>query len=339
MEWAGTVRWSRSVSASAFPTAHDPSGRSVECCPCVVETCHGCRCEADAAVSARRRCDAGQSSVQPVHDGAERVVVEGGHLTGIDGAVRQHRVPSFPDRGRAHGDRVQPRRAAGLQKKPAGDIGMAGVHQGIEHERRAHESRGDVEGVAPGRVSRGDLPTACAARDRRRCRMRERARRRSARRRSCARRRHVRGEERRPRALGDRHVDVGHVVAAETAGRTRNEIDGAEQVGGRDDVGRGLGRSRSLRGRLRVEPVAELDVSFPQVPSSPTCGRMLSTQAFMLSNCRARSSSSPNRSASTVGTTVAASPQAAVGPTGKRSTSGRRTGRRHRACPARTRGR
>jgi hypothetical protein len=87
----------------------------------------------------------GKAAVQPVDDGAERVVVERGHLAGVDRAVRQHPVPAFPHRGRAHRDGVQPRREAGLKKESPSNVGVAGVDEGIEDERRADDTRRDVE--------------------------------------------------------------------------------------------------------------------------------------------------------------------------------------------------
>ena len=68
-------------------------------------------------VAGLQRRDAADGAVHPVGDGAEGVVVEAGHLAGVDGAVGQHRVPALPDRRRAHGHRVEPRRALPLEQQ------------------------------------------------------------------------------------------------------------------------------------------------------------------------------------------------------------------------------
>ena len=53
-------------------------------------------------------------------------MVERGHAAGVDPAVGQHAVPALPDRGGAHGHRVQPRRALGLQQQPVRDVDVPG---------------------------------------------------------------------------------------------------------------------------------------------------------------------------------------------------------------------
>ena len=96
-------------------------------------------------VARLERGDAADGPVHPVGDRAEGVVVEAGHLAGVDGAVGQHRVPALPDRRRAHGHRVEPGGALGLQQQPVGVVQVAGAGQGVGHERRAGEPGLDVE--------------------------------------------------------------------------------------------------------------------------------------------------------------------------------------------------
>ena len=86
---------------------------------------------------------AGHPSVEEVADGTEGVVVERGHLAGVDRAVGQHAVPALPDRGRPHPHLVEPRRALVLQQQEVGVVEVAGVDEGVEHQRRPEEPRAD----------------------------------------------------------------------------------------------------------------------------------------------------------------------------------------------------
>ena len=102
------------------------------------------RGDPDARVSGLHRRQPSQDAVHPVRHRAERVVVERGHLARVDAAVGQHRVPPFPDRRRAHRDRVEPGRALPLEQQPSGDVDMPGTAQGIQDVRRAGEAGRDA---------------------------------------------------------------------------------------------------------------------------------------------------------------------------------------------------
>ena len=127
----------------APPAAFDPAVAGVECTvgPVEAETWGGG--EADGVVAGGGGLDAGDDLVEPVGDGAEGVVVEGGHVAGVDGAVGQHGVPAFPDGGGAHGHGVQPGRAGVLQQQPVGVVDVSGLRQRPGDERGAGEPGAD----------------------------------------------------------------------------------------------------------------------------------------------------------------------------------------------------
>ena len=84
------------------------------------------------------------AAVHPVSYGAQGVVVEAGHLARADRAVGQHGVPALLNRGRTHGDGVEPRRAFRLQQQAIGLIEVAGRGQRVENVRSAGEAGLDV---------------------------------------------------------------------------------------------------------------------------------------------------------------------------------------------------
>src|SRR5437879_9041508 len=83
-------------------------------------------------------------AMQPVGDGSEGVVVERGHLAGIDRAVRTEAVPALPDGGRSHRHWIEPRWAFTLSKQVVGEVKLPNAAQGIANQRRAHEAGADV---------------------------------------------------------------------------------------------------------------------------------------------------------------------------------------------------
>ena len=124
------------------------------------------RRDADAAVAGGVRCEARDGAVQPVGDRAERVVVERGHLAGVDRAVGQQAVPALPHGRRAHRHGVQPRRALGLQQQALGGVEVPAVGQGVGHERRADEARWRCGSRLRARARRGGPRARARARDR-----------------------------------------------------------------------------------------------------------------------------------------------------------------------------
>ena len=105
------------------------------------EAAAGAGRDPDAAVAGLERGDPADGAVHPVDDGAEGVVVEAGHLAGVDGAVGQHRVPALPDGRRTHGDRVEPRGAGPLQEEPVRRVEMPRLGQGVGDERACRRNR------------------------------------------------------------------------------------------------------------------------------------------------------------------------------------------------------
>ena len=89
------------------------------------------------------RCEAADDPVQPVGDGAEGVVVERGHVTGVDPAVGEQAVPAFPDGGGAHGDGVDPGRAFLLGEQLVGGVVGADAAEGVADQWGADEAGRD----------------------------------------------------------------------------------------------------------------------------------------------------------------------------------------------------
>lgn len=104
--------------------------------------------EGEGAVARCGGGDAADGAVQPVGDGAEGVVVEGGHAAGVEGAVGTQAVPAFPDGGGSLDDRVEPGGALGLGEQPVRDVEVAGLGECVADERGADEAGGDAGVVA-----------------------------------------------------------------------------------------------------------------------------------------------------------------------------------------------
>src|SRR5207247_7359040 len=76
----------------------------------------------ELAIARRGRGEAAYRAMQPVGNSPEGVVVERGHLAGIDRAVRPQAVPALPDGGRPHRYGVEPRWAFSLVEQMKGSI-------------------------------------------------------------------------------------------------------------------------------------------------------------------------------------------------------------------------
>src|SRR5262245_9345885 len=74
----------------------------------------------DVAIPWRGRRGPADSAVHPIGHRSERVVVERGHLAGVDRPVREHAVPAFPDGRGTHGHGVEPRGIFTLKEQPEG---------------------------------------------------------------------------------------------------------------------------------------------------------------------------------------------------------------------------
>src|SRR3989442_3800729 len=83
-------------------------------------------------------------AMQPIGHGSQGVVVERGHLSGIDRAVRKEAVPALPDGGRPHRHRIEPRRAFALDEQVKGSLNLPDAAQSITYQRRPHEAGPDV---------------------------------------------------------------------------------------------------------------------------------------------------------------------------------------------------
>ena len=223
--------------------------------------------------------------VEPVGDGTQGVVVEGGHLARIDRPVGEHRVPAFPGGGGAHGDRVEPRGALSLEEKAVRKVWPTCLDEGITDDRRSHEPGGDdavsiLDELSQSPAQRRDPVGA-----------------------------QVEHEDQRVGSLGVRGgepvvlevaLDEGAadlrrqcrvarrvVCVPQDARRLRQEMTGSGEVGRRDEVGVGPRRERVLRGCGGVEPVPRLPVRLPDVAGSSAfvhqvdpgpCALVLATQ-------------------------------------------------------------
>ena len=132
------------MSRSMGPSpSRDQGGRNlaVPClqrglCPTNVTARLGCN--QYLRVAGLEWCDTADAAMNPVSDGAKGVVVEARHLTGIDSAVRRHRVPALPDLV-APIDWVEPRRAFTLEQQAIGLIDVTGGAESVHEVWSASE--------------------------------------------------------------------------------------------------------------------------------------------------------------------------------------------------------
>ena len=197
----GPARRARAPRPMRRPGRARRAGVDRRCAPTATDASpYGVRCRAAARVSsavgrgwtserpvAREPPGARPATraVQPVGDGAQRVVVERRHAAGVDAAVGSQAVPALPDGGGAHRHRVQPGRALGLQQQPVGDVDVAGAGQRVADQRRSDEAGGDPESLPSARGRRAADPPPRAGAPPAADPTRWRGRRRSARRRRC----------------------------------------------------------------------------------------------------------------------------------------------------------
>src|SRR5450755_1574430 len=88
------------------------------------------------------------SSVQPVGDGTQSIVVERGHVSRIDRTIWKQAIPALPDGGGPHRHGIEPRRTCALHKQVEGSIVLPNAAQGITDQRRPHEASADVVPIA-----------------------------------------------------------------------------------------------------------------------------------------------------------------------------------------------
>ena len=288
-------------------------GREVACGR-VLEPGERPRCDAQARVARRSRGEPGHGPVQPVRDRSEGVVVERRHLARVDRAVGQQAVPALPHGGRAHRHGVEPRGALRLDEEALGGVEVSALGERIGHERRADEAGGDAVPALADERREPVRERLTHARDRSRDRTRGRARTPSGRRSSCGRpvsrsaTRTLRGCARRVRRRSRRRrrgrAERRHPRPGGATGRGRR----SPRCRRRPWPGTACPAERRGRASRRAAcgPPRGPDVRHPEAPHRST--------PRMLGYCASSTPRSPNRSYSTVGTTVAASPHAAVGP-------------------------
>src|SRR5437660_10258982 len=90
------------------------------------------------------RCEAPHDTVQPVGHSSQGVVIERGHLAGIDRAVRKEAVPALPDGCRSHRYRIEPRRAFTLREQVVSDVNLPNTAQSVTDQGCPHEAGADV---------------------------------------------------------------------------------------------------------------------------------------------------------------------------------------------------
>src|SRR5215469_15465399 len=106
----------------------------------VGETASRMRLDGDATVSRGCGRQTRHRAVQPVGDGSQGVVVEGGHLVWVDRAVWPEAIPALPDGGCTHRHWVEPGRAALLLEQVICGVVLSSATQGITDQRRPHEA-------------------------------------------------------------------------------------------------------------------------------------------------------------------------------------------------------
>lgn len=103
------------------------------------------RSDAEPPEAGLDHLQATDGAVHPIRDGTVSVVVERRHGAGMDAAVGEHRVPSFPDGRGAYPDGIEPGRRILLEEEPVRLRQAAGGDQGVEQEGGAEESGLDDE--------------------------------------------------------------------------------------------------------------------------------------------------------------------------------------------------
>ena len=102
------------------------------------------RADGQASIAGRGGRQAPHDAVQPVGHRAEGVVVERGHLAGVDRAVGQQAVPALPGGGGPHRHLVEPRRAGALRQQAEGVPLRPRAAERVAEQRRADEAGGDA---------------------------------------------------------------------------------------------------------------------------------------------------------------------------------------------------
>src|SRR5437016_13454310 len=118
-------------------------GRDVSCAS-VCETIAWARPDVQVAIPRLGRREAAHRAVQPVGNGSQGIVVERGHLAGIDRSVRAQAVPALPDGSGPHRHWIEPRWAIALCKQAVGGLILPDAAQGIADQRRPYEAGADM---------------------------------------------------------------------------------------------------------------------------------------------------------------------------------------------------
>ena len=100
-------------------------------CASVCETIARARPDVQVAIPRLGRCKAAHRAVQPVGNGSQGIVVERGHLAGIDRSVRAQAVPALPDGSGPHRHWIEPRWAIALCKQAVGGLILPDAAQGV----------------------------------------------------------------------------------------------------------------------------------------------------------------------------------------------------------------
>jgi len=239
----------------------DPAARGLECRLGLGQAATRLRGDEHLRVTGCEWSEAAHDPVHPVGDRAERIVVEGGHLSGVYRAVREHRIPSFPDSGRAHGYRVEPGRALALEEELVRLVSVAGLGERVSDERGSGEPGGDT---VAGLCAQFCEPVTCQGLV---GRVQQAERDREGVDRGAVAEDAASGDV----VLVDRRTEAGREVRelgvlcwpAEDLGRVGCDDRGPEGARGCDDTGVSLGPGRVLRRGIGIEPVAELEAGLP----------------------------------------------------------------------------
>lgn len=86
--------------------------------------------------------------MHPAGHRAQGIVVETGHVAGVDAAVGQHAVPALPDSRRAHGNWIEPAGAFPMQQHAVEDVGLARLGQRVAKVWCPREAGGDLEATS-----------------------------------------------------------------------------------------------------------------------------------------------------------------------------------------------
>ena len=190
-------------------------------------------------------------------------MVQRGHPRGVDGAVRADRVPALPDRGCAHGDRVEERRAPLLREEQVGLLEVPGAAERVGDQRCAGEPGGDRVAVLRDDVRqsvagvRPLLGVEQVEDDRQGVRGRALVG-------EAAGRRDVLPQESGTYAVGERRELRRVLRRVEDLGSLCHLTGDLREVGGGHEVPVGLAAGRVVVGCVRVEPVAVLEPGRPR---------------------------------------------------------------------------